>query len=133
MNKRQFEEGRLERDGYERSLTRIEQYIIGAEFEIRLKILPQLKKTEKELLQKHIVAKVEEISLPPKTKEETRKNAEKINELIAATEKEDPIDQIKEYVKIGNKIVELGQKIWAATKKVTPVALPLILRIFAPH
>ena len=130
LNRRQFEEGRLERDAFERRLTRIEEYIHKAEFDIGIKILPHLKKVEKELLQKHIIEKVEEIDMPEEMKREVRRDAEEIQALMKETENKGTIDQFKEHVGIGERIVKLGEKVWRFAKKAAPVALPLILRIF---
>jgi len=133
VNRRQFEEGRLERDAFERSLIRIERYIIEAEFDIGVKILPHLKKVEKELLQEQIIKTVEAIDVPEEVKKEVRRDAEKIQTSMTNAEKKGPVDQLKEYVGIGGRIVELGQKIWkfasAQATKAAPVALPLILRV----
>lgn len=132
FNRSQFDEGRLERDAFERSLTRIEQFIIGAEFDIGLKILPQLKRVEKELLRKHIVNKVEEIEMPPQIKAEVKQEAEGILESMANTEKMGNINQVEQCIGIGKRIVDLGQKVWRFAEKAAPVALPFILRIFSP-
>jgi hypothetical protein len=130
LNRQQFDEGRLERDAFERSLIRIERYIIDAEFEIGTKILPHLKKVEKELLQKHIIKKIEDIDMPEEMKREVRQDAEKIQAWMTDTEKKDTIDQVKEYASIGGRIIELGEKVWKFAKMAAPVALPFILRIF---
>jgi hypothetical protein len=131
FNRSQFDEGRLERDAFERSLTRIEQFIIGAEFDIGLKILPQLKRVEKELLQKHIINKVAEVEMPAQMKAEIKQDTEGILESMANTEKMGNIDQVEGYVGIGKRIMDLGQKVWRFAEKAAPVALPLILRIFS--
>lgn len=130
LNRDQFNEGRLEKDAFERRLILLGQYIHEAEFEIGMKILPHLKKVEKELLQEHILRKVETIDIPEEMKREIRQGAEKINVLMTDTEKMDTIDQVKEYVGIGGKIIELGEKIWKFAKISAPVAVPFILRIF---
>lgn len=133
VNRHQFEEGRLERDAYERSLTRIEQYIIEAEFDIGVKILPYLKKVEKELLQDQIVKTAKAIDIPEEEKKEVIQDAENIKTSMTNAEKKGTVDQVKEYVGIGSKIVELGQKIWKFANeqatKAAPIVLPLILRV----
>ncbi len=131
FNRSQFDEGRLERDAFERSLTRIEQFIIGAEFDISLKILPQLKRVEKELLQKHILNKVAEVEMTTQMKTEVKQDAEGILKSMANTEKNENINQVEEYIGIGKRIMELGQKVWKFVEKAAPAALPLILRIFS--
>jgi hypothetical protein len=131
LNKKQFNEGRLERDAYERSLLRISQYLIESEFEIGTKILPRLKKVEKQLLQEEIIQKAEVIDLPKDMKEEVKQDATEITTLMENAQKKGNIDQIKEYVDIGSKIIKLGEKLWAFAKKVAPVAIPLIT-LFKP-
>jgi hypothetical protein len=130
LNREQFSEGRLERDAFERSMTRINRYIIDAEFEIGWKILPQLRRVEKEILQEQIIEKVEEINVPEEIKKEVRKDAEKIQSSMKDTENKDSIDQVEEYIGIGRRILELGEKVWKFVKETAPVALPLISRIF---
>jgi hypothetical protein len=132
FSRSQFEDGRLERDAFERSLTRIEQFIIGADFDIGLKILPQLKRVEKEILQKQIVNKVAEVEMPDQMKTEVKQEAEKLLESMATTEKTGNINQVEEFIGIGKKIIDLGKKIWRFAEKSAPGALPLILRIFNP-
>ena len=131
FNRSQFDEGRLERDAYERSLTRIEEFIIGAEFDIGLKVLPQLRRFEKELLQKQIVNKIAEIDLTPQIKTEIKHESEGIMESMANTEKMGNIDKLEKYINFGKRIVDLGQKVWKFVEKTAPTALPLILRIFS--
>lgn len=131
LNNSQFTEGRLERDAYERSLIRIEQHIIGAEFEIRLKILPFLKKVEKEILQKHIADKIQEIDLPENVKGEVKQEISELESDMSKAEKADVISQVEEYVGIGRRILDLGNKIWKFTNRWAPAALPLILKIFS--
>lgn len=131
LNTSQFKEGRLERDAYERSLIRIEQYIIGAEFEIRLKILPFLKRVEKEILQKHIANKLQDIVLPEKIKGEVKQEISTLQIDIANAEKVDTIDQVEKYVGIGKRILELGNKVWKFAERTAPAVLPFILRIFS--
>jgi translation elongation factor EF-1beta len=131
LNTSQFIDGRLERDAYERSLIRIEQYIIGAEFEIRLKILPHLKRVEKELLKTHIAEKLQEIGLPEKMKEEVKQEISTLQTDIANAEEAAAIDQVEEYVGIGKRILNLGNKVWKFAERAAPAALPFILRIFS--
>ena len=131
LNKGQFEEGRLERDAFERSLARTEQFIIGADFDIGLKVLPQLKRVEKELLQKQIIDKVVEIEMPNQAKIEVKQEAKEILDLMANSEKMGSINQTKEYIGFGKRIVNLGQKVWKLTETAMPTALPLLLRIFS--
>ena len=131
LNRSQFEAGRLERDAFERALIRIEQYIIGADFDIGLKILPRLKRVEKELLQKHIIEKVEDINMPSEMKVEIKQDAQSILTSMTSTEKKANIEQVKEYVVNGEKILTLGQKVWNFAHKASPAAIPLILKIFS--
>jgi len=131
FNRSQFDEGRLERDAFERSLIRIEQFIIGAEFDVGLKILPQLKRVEKELLQKHIVNKVAELEMPTQIKAEVKRDAEGIHASMTSIEKMGNINQVEKYIGIGKRIMNLGQKVWKFAEKTAPVALPFILRIFS--
>ena len=131
LNNSQFTEGRLERDAYERALIRIEQNIIGAEFEIRLKILPFLKRVEKEMLQKHIADKIQEIDLPENVKGEVKQDISKLENDMAKAEEADTISQVEKYVGIGRKILDLGNKIWKFANRWAPTALPLLLKIFS--
>jgi hypothetical protein len=131
FNRSQFDEGRLERDAFERSLIRIEQFIIGAEFDVGLKILPQLKRVEKELLQKHIVDKVAEVEMPTQMKAEVKRDAERIITSMTSIEKMGNINQVEKYIGIGKRIMDLGQKLWKFAENTAPVALPFILRIFS--
>jgi hypothetical protein len=132
LNKQEFSVGNLERAAYERSLVRIEQTILGTEFDLRLKIVPKLKKAEKEFLQQQIEI-VEKIDAPPEIKTELRSEAQQIQTTIVATEKQPPIDQLKGYISIGQKINSLGQKIWKyagiAAKGALPIAIPAIIRV----
>jgi hypothetical protein len=131
LNKSQFEAGRLERDAYERSIIRIEQFIIGAEFDIGLKVLPRLRRAEKELLQKDIVQKVETIDISAETKKEVKEEAAGILTSMAKIEKQANIDQVRECVGNGKKIMSLGQKVWKVVEKAAPAALPFILKLFS--
>jgi hypothetical protein len=131
LSKSQFEEGRLERDAYERSLIRLEQYVIGAEFEIRLKILPRLKRVEKEILQQQLENKLESIALPEKIEADVKQEISTLQIEIAKAEKVNTIDQVGEYIGIGKKIMQLGNKVWNFAKQSAPAALPLILGIFS--
>jgi hypothetical protein len=131
LNKSQFKEGRLERDAYERSLIRIEQHIIGAEFDIRLKILPILKKVEKEILQKHLENKLQEIALPEKMKVEVKQEISTLQSDMKTADEVNTIDQVDEYVGIGKRILELGNKVWKFAERSAPAALPFILKIFS--
>jgi hypothetical protein len=132
LNKSQFEAGRLERDAYERSIMRIDEFLIGADFDIGLKVLPLLRKTEKEMLQKHIIEKVESSSLPPETKAEIKQEGTGILTAMSSIEKKPNADQVKETVANGEKIITLGQKVWQIAKQVAPAAAPFILKLFSP-
>ncbi len=130
LNRVQFEAGRLERDAFERSLIRVEKFIIGADFDIGLKILPQLKRVEKEILQKHIIEKIETLNMPSELKVEIKQDSQSIIDSMNNAENKTNLDQIKEYIGTGNKILELGQKIWKFAQQASPTAIPLFLKIF---
>jgi hypothetical protein len=132
MNKSQFEEGRLERDAYERTLVRIEQNMIAAEFDIGVKILPYLKRLDKELLEKHILKLIKEINLPSDDKNAVICEAEQIKISMSNSDKEVAVEQVKEYVSSGKKIVKLGKKVWKIVETAAPAALPLVLKVFIP-
>jgi translation elongation factor EF-1beta len=132
MNKSQFEEGRLERDAYERALIRIEENIIAAEFDIGIRVLPYLKRVNKELLQKHILKLIEEIKLSGKDATEVKFEVEQIKISMTNADKEVSIEQVKGYVSCGKKIMKLGKRVWKIVEATAPAALPLVLKIFIP-
>jgi translation elongation factor EF-1beta len=132
MNKSQFEEGRLERDAYERALIRIEENIIAAEFDIGIRVLPYLKRVNKELLQKHILKLIEEIKLSGKDATEVKFEVEQIKISMTNADKEVSIEQVKGYVSSGKKIMKLGKRVWKIVEATAPAALPLVLKIFIP-
>lgn len=132
LHSRQFEEGRRELDAFGRRLRFISEEIHDMEFQIAIKILPNLKKVEKELLNEQVIKRVEEFKLPKEVKKEVRQEAENIQKLMKKAEEKDKVDQVSEYVSIGDKIVKLGEKVWKFAKTVSPVALPIIQRIFTP-
>ncbi len=133
MNRKQFEEGRLERDAFERTLVRIEQNIIEAEFDIGIKVLPYLKRVEKQLLQNHILRVIEEANLPSETKKEVREDAEEIQMSMTKVDDEGAVTQVREYVSSGKKIMKLGHKVWKAVELTTPAVLTSMLPIFMGH
>lgn len=121
LNSRQFEEGRLEKDAFERSLARIKRYIIKAEFDIGVKILPYLKKAEKEMLHDHIVKPIETTDMPKDDKQMAMEEVKKIETSMRLAEKKGPFDQINEYVGAGEKIIEVGEIIRNYADKTAPV------------
>jgi hypothetical protein len=131
LNLNQFEEGRAEKDTYERALTRIEEIIIGAEFDLSLKVLPYLKKVEKDLLQDQILGKIEATELPQEIKTLIMEEAQEIRAYMATAEKQGAIEQVKEYSNIGRKIISLGEKAWVFLKKAYPVAVPVLVQLFS--
>lgn len=121
LNSRQFEEGRLEKDAFERSLARIKRYIIKAEFDIGVKILPYLKKAEKEMLHDHIVKPIETTDMPEDDKQMVMVEVKKIETSMRLAEKKSPFDQINEYVRVSEKIIEVGEIIRNYADKTAPV------------
>ena len=121
LNSRQFEEGRLERDTFERSLTRIKSYIIKAEFDIGVKILPHLKKAEKEILQTNIVKPIETGELTKEDKQEVIEEVKKIETSMKLAEKKGSFDQIIECVNAGERIIELGERVENYAQKTAPI------------
>ncbi len=132
LNRTQFIEGRLERDAYERSLMRNEKSIISADFELHLKVLPYLKKVEKEILQARLKT-IEKIDFPEQVNTELKEDAAQIATSMIQIEKQQTFDQLKNYVSTGHKINDFGKKIWkylrSAAKEVLPIALPAIIRV----
>ena len=110
-------------------LALIEQQIHESEFEIGVKILPYLKKAEKEILQKDIMGAVEATSAPEEVKKELRKEASEIQSSMAIVEKQNAVDQVKEYVSIGRRIFTFGQKVWKYTGPFIKIAFPVIPQV----
>lgn len=132
MNRRQFEEGRLERDAFERSLLRISTQIHESEFEIDTRILVRLKQIERELLDKHIIGKVETLNVPPETREEILAEARTVREQFEKVESKaaTAVEKVDGYVETGKRILEVGRKLWKVVQKVAPTLTPTILRLF---
>jgi hypothetical protein len=134
LNKKQFNEGRLERDAYERALTRIEQVIISADFDIQLKILPLLKKVEKEVLNQQIEI-INATSMAEGDKKALKTDAEEIQSAMVSAEKRSAVDQVKDYVGLGQKIKILGKKVLShletVAKEALPIVIPAIIHVFS--
>jgi hypothetical protein len=133
MTKKQFEEGRLERDSYERTLIRIEQNIIAAEFDLGVKVLPYFRKVEKDILNNHILRVIQEIKVTNQEKEEIKVEAEKIQTSMSMAEEEDATTQVEEYVGTGKKIMKLGHRLWKLAEITTPALVSSMIPIFMMH